>query len=83
MSGLAIFGLKFPSLLQYDRSRKDPEIERNLKELYHVNNPPSDSYFRERLDEVDPSYIRPAFKKLFSKLQRSKVLENTSSCPGF
>ena len=83
MSGLAIFGLKFPSLLQYDRSRKDPEIERNLKELYHVNNPPSDSYFRERLDEIDPSYIRPAFKKIFSKLQRGKVLEQYQFLSGY
>jgi hypothetical protein len=75
MSGLAIFSLKFPSLLQYDRSRKDPEIKRNLKELYHVETPPSDTYFRERLDEVDPSYVRKAFKKIFSILQRGKALE--------
>jgi len=76
MSGLAIFGLKFPSLLQYDRKRKDPEIESNLKNLYHVQTPPSDTYLGERLDEVDPNHLRPAFKKIFSKLQRSKKLEN-------
>ena len=75
MSGLAIFGLKFPSLLQYDRGRKDLEIRNNLKILYKVNVPPSDTYMRERLDEVDPTYLRPAFKKLFSVLQRSKRLE--------
>ena len=76
MSGLAIFGLKFPSLLQYDRKRKDPEIEKNLKNLYHVQTPPSDTYLGERLDKIDSSYLRPVFKKLFSKLQRSKKLEN-------
>jgi len=76
MSSLAIFGLKFPSLLQYDRDRNESEVESNLKNLYHVKTPPSDTYLRERLDEVDPKYLRPAFKKLFSMLQRSKKLEN-------
>ena len=59
MSGLAIFGLKFPSLLQYDRNRNNLAIEENLKNLYRVNEPPSDTYLRERLDEVDPKYLRP------------------------
>lgn len=76
MTGLAIFGLKFPSLLQYDRKRKHSEIESNLKNLYHVQTPPSDTYLGERLDEVNPNHLRTAFKKLFSKLQRSKKLEN-------
>ena len=75
MSGLAIFGLKFPSLLQYDKSRKEPPIEANMKDLYLVENLPSDTYLRERLDEVDPTYLRPAFTKLFSYLQRGKCLE--------
>lgn len=55
MVGLAIFGLKFPSLLQYDRKRKNLEIESNLKNLYHIQTPPSDTYLGERLDEVNPS----------------------------
>ncbi len=76
MSGLAIFGLKFPSLLTYDRSRKESAIEKNLKDLYHVQTPPSDTYLRERLDEIDPDYLRPAFKKVFSMAQRSKKLED-------
>ncbi|MGK0182235.1 MAG: hypothetical protein ACI9YB_001533, partial [Halioglobus sp.] len=76
MSGLAIFGLKFPSLLSYDRGRGEPEIEKKLKDLYHVETPPSDTYLAERLDEVGPNHLRPAFKKLFSMLQRSKKLEN-------
>src|SRR5438105_13132994 len=54
MSGLAIFGLKFPSLLDFDKKRADLPIVQNLKNLYHVYNPPSDTYLRERLDEVNP-----------------------------
>jgi len=75
MAGLAVFGLKFPSLLSYDRGRKDLVIEKNLNTLYHVENAPSDTYLRERLDEVDPKEIRPAFKKIFAIFQRAKGLE--------
>ena len=75
MCGLAIFSLKFPSLLQYDRHRKGKPIAENLKNLYHVDTPPSDTYLRERLDTVDPKYIRPVFKKMFAALQRGKGLE--------
>jgi hypothetical protein len=73
MSGFAVFGLKFPSLLQYDQNRKI--LDQNLLNLYHIQRPPSDTYLRERLDELDPSFIRPAFKKIFAQLQRGKVLE--------
>ena len=83
MSALAIFGLKFPTLLEYDRRRKNLAIEANLKDLYHVKTPPSDSYLRERLDELDPCYLRPAFKKLFSRMQRSKVLEDFQFMGGY
>ena len=75
MAGLAVFSLKFPSLLQYDRNRNDIKIEKNLKNLYFVNNPPSDTYLRERLDEVNSDLLRPAFKKIFSTFQRGKGLE--------
>jgi hypothetical protein len=73
MSGLAVFGLKFPSLLKYDQNRT--VLDRNLLNLYHINRPPSDTYLRERLDELDPSFIRPTFTKIFAQLQRGKCLE--------
>ncbi len=75
MSGLAVFGLKCPSLLDYDRKRQDQATEHNLRDLYHVTTPPSDTYLRELLDEVDPDTIRPAFKKLFASFQREKGVE--------
>jgi len=73
MSGLAVFGLKFSSLLKYDQNRHT--LDHNLLSLYHIKQPPSDTYLRERLDELDPRFIRPVFKKLFAKLQRGKCLE--------
>jgi len=75
MSGLAIFGLKCASLLSYDRQRAEPATAHNLKKLYHVNTPPSDTYLRERLDLVDPSCLRSAFTKVFASFQRGKGLE--------
>lgn len=81
MSGLAVFGLKFPSLLQYDKHRKI--LDQNLLNLYHITLPPSDTYLRERLDELDPYFIRPAFKKIFSQLQRGKCLEGFEFLYGY
>lgn len=42
MSDLAVFGLKFPSLLKYDQNRHT--LDHNLLTLYHINEPPSDTY---------------------------------------
>ena len=39
MSGIAVFGLKCPSLLDYDRKRSDNVIAQNLRDLYHIKTP--------------------------------------------
>jgi len=83
MSGLAVFGLKCPSLLDYDRKRTDQAVVQNLKDLYQVDTPPSDSYLRERLDELNPHLLRPAFKKVFALAQRGKVLEDFAYMDGY
>ncbi len=76
MSGLAVFGLKYASLLRFDQdTRGNTMIRSNLKSLYGVKRAPSDTALRERLDPVDPQVLRPAFKRLFSVLQRGKGLE--------
>lgn len=76
MSGLALFGLKFPSLLQFDEGREDSVVKHNLSTLYFVEGVLCDTSLRERLDEVEPRSIRPAFTSIFSLLQRGKVLED-------
>ena len=76
MACYAVFSLKWASLLQYDIRKRDQRVARNLKNLFLIKNPPSDTYMRERLDELDPAEIRPAFKKIFAVLQRSKDLES-------
>ena len=75
MSGLAIFAMKFPSLLKFDEARKDSVKNKNLKSLFSVGHIPSDTQMREILDGVNPDAIRLAFKKIFSHLQRGNELK--------
>ena len=75
MSGLAVFGLKFPSLLKFEENKLEPFIKRNLRNLYHVQKVPSDTCIRERLDVLSPKHFRQSFKTIFSYLQRGKMLE--------
>lgn len=42
MSGVAMFGLKFPSLLKFDQAKEELELKHNLSRLYHVEQAPSD-----------------------------------------
>ena len=72
MSGFAMFSLKEPSLLSFDERRT---TDKNLKNIYHIEHIPSDTYMRTRLDEVEPTNLRPLFRDVFRQLQRGKVLE--------
>jgi hypothetical protein len=82
MSGLALFGLKYPSLLQFEHDRREETTRANLHALYGIERAPSDTYFRERLDEFDPSQLRPLYKALFADLQRGKGLEGFAYLDG-
>ncbi len=54
MSGLAVFGLKYPSLLPFDLAYQDESLIRgNLKRLYGVEHAPCDTQLRTRLDPVE------------------------------
>ena len=75
MSGLAVFALKYPSLLQFDEARKDDEKCANLRNLFSIENIPSDTQMRQILDPVGPEHIRPAFKKISTELQRGNELQ--------
>lgn len=75
MSGLAVFGLKFPSLLQFDKHRCEENVRYNLESLYGVERAPCDTQMRERLDTVEPENIRGAFRWVFRAIQRGKALK--------
>ena len=72
MSAFAMFSLKDPSLLEFDKRRQTDE---NLKRIYHIGHIPSDTHMRTLLDKVDPDEIKPVFKDIFRQAQRGKVLE--------
>ena len=77
MSGLAVFTFKFPSLLKFDEARQKQDWARNnLTQLFQIKAAPCDTQMRTRLDEIPPKVLRPAFRKIFTLLQRGKVLEH-------
>lgn len=77
MSGLAVFMLKYPSLLAFnDAFETDSALVNNLRTLFGVNNLSSDTHMRERLDEVDTGMLRPFFTKIFSVVQNSGILNH-------
>ncbi len=80
MSGFAMFSLKDPSLLAFDKRRQYGV--HNLKTIYGISSIPADSSMRNILDGVDPNDLRPIFKDVFAKLQRGKALEKFSYMDG-
>jgi hypothetical protein len=71
MSAFAMFSLKSPSLLAFDKERSAS----NLQTIYGMKRVPCDTHMRERLDPVSPESLRPVFKSVFRQLQRGKALE--------
>src|SRR5918999_4948851 len=58
MSAFALFSLKAPSLLAFDKER----TEDNLQRVYGIGRVPCDTSRRETLDPLEPEHLRPAFK---------------------
>jgi DDE family transposase len=79
MSAFAMFSLKSPSLLAFDKQR----VEGNLGTIYGIERVPCDTHMRERLDPVSPESLRPSFTSVFRQLQRGKVLEEMVFLDGY
>lgn len=75
MSWLALFVLKYISLLQFDHDRQDETTRANLRTLYEVERAPGDTRFRERLDDVAPSDLSQLYTALFRQFLRGKGFE--------
>jgi hypothetical protein len=71
MSAFAMFSLKAPSLLAFDKER----AEGNWATIYGIQRVPCDTRMREILDPVSPAWLRPLFKSVFQQWQRGKALE--------
>jgi hypothetical protein len=78
MAGFALFSLKSPSLLAFDKQR----VEGNLTTIYGIQHVPCDTAMRESLDPVAPEALRPVFRHVFRQLQRGKALEKMTFLDG-
>jgi hypothetical protein len=83
MSGLALFGFKYPSLLKFDEQRNEAVIRHNLRTLYGVDQAPCDTQLRTLLDPLDPAHLREAYRVVHRQLQRGKVLEHYQYLDGY
>lgn len=71
MSAIAMFSLKDPSLLAFQERHKD----QNMKNIYRIENVPSDTTMREVLDPVAPDALRPLFQSVFRKIRQGGGLK--------
>jgi hypothetical protein len=71
MSAFAMFSLKAPSLLAFDKER----AEGHWHTIYSIERVPCDTPMRDILDPVSPKVLRPVFRNVFRQLQRGKALE--------
>lgn len=76
MSGLAVFVLKFPSLLQFDTQRNEARIRHNLRTLFGVLKAPCDSSLRAICDEINPNDLRSATVELLTTAENEQVLDD-------
>ena len=74
MSAFAMFSLKSPSLLAFDKQR----VEGNVGTIDSIDHVPCDTYMRERLDPLSPASLRPSLTSVFRQLQRGKALGDYS-----
>jgi len=76
MSSLAMFSLKFPSLLKFEEEMKDRRNFSHLHTIYGVERVPSDTRMREVVDEVATKNLDPLFNRLLEKAKRSGALKD-------
>lgn len=81
MSGFAMFCLKDPSLLAFEKRRQ--EEPDSLHEVFSIRRIPSDSQMRSILDPISVRGLRRPFKSIFAQLQRGKVLEKMTWLGGY
>lgn len=76
MSGLAVFLLKFPSLLKFDEQREEPHIRHNLQSLFGIQQAPCDTQMRKIIDPVEPAQLHAAYRAMFQTLKASDVFKS-------
>ena len=72
MCGFAMFSLKEKSLLSFEDNIE--QYSPNLQTVYGIDKIPTDTNLRTMLDPIPTEALRPAFKIIFNRLQRSNLL---------
>ena len=72
MSGLAMFSLKYASLLDFDQ--QTPMERANMQSIYGIEKVSSDTRLRCVLDKQSPDPIREDFARSFKDLERTGLL---------
>lgn len=75
MAGFAVFSLKYPSLLEFDKGVHRGTLDHNLRTLYGVEHVPCDTQLRTILDPISPEALHPAFQTIHQQIQRQRGLE--------
>jgi hypothetical protein len=75
MAGLAVFKLKMPSLLKFEKHWKKDDIQfESVKNIFLIDHIPSDTQLRDILDPIPYYELFKPFKKIFSQLESDKVI---------
>lgn len=82
LSAMAIFQLKYPSLLALDKGRTKAE-NMNLLKVFGIRKTPSDTAMRETLDEIAPDDINPLFKAIFDRMRDNGRLKKHTVLGGY
>lgn len=75
MSGFAMMFFQDPSMLSFQTRLEKVQNLNNLKTLFHVNEVPKSTQFRNVVDEIPSPLLEKVFSNFFRPLQRGKQLE--------
>ena len=73
-SGFALFYLQDSSVLEFQRRIQNKVNYNNLSSVFNIKNLPSDTQFRDVIDEHSYNPITGVFKEYFYRMQRGKYL---------
>lgn len=75
MSAFAMMYFQDASMLEFQTRLQDAHNLNNLKTLFHVEDIPKSTQFRQVIDDVPSSHLENIFSNIFRPFQRGKQLE--------
>ena len=78
MSAFACMFFQDPSLLHFQKRLEQSQQRNNLRNIFNVQNIPSNNQLRDVLDEIPSEALAPIFKNFYEKLRRHipVIIEN-------